>query len=84
MEQGKLFWLTILLWFVLGQFGIHRFYLGYKKSAITMLALTLVGWATIVIAVGFVFLFAVGIWLLVDLILILTKKLKPADGTQYV
>ena len=84
MEQGKLFWLTIVFWLFLGQFGGHRFYLGYKKSAFTMLALTLIGWVTIVIAVGFVFLFAVGIWLLVDLILILTKKLKPADGTQYV
>ncbi len=84
MEQVKLFWLTIVFWLILGQFGGHRFYLGYKKSAFTMLALTLVGWATMAMAIGIVFLLVVGIWMLVDLIMIITRKLKPANGVQYV
>ncbi|MHC5194792.1 TM2 domain-containing protein [Pseudomonas frederiksbergensis] len=35
--------LTYLLFFVLGAFGAHRFYLGKKESAIVMLGLGLVG-----------------------------------------
>mgnify|MGYP000496963028 CR=1 FL=1 len=27
-----------VLWFFLGRFGVHRFYLGYKRSALIMLA----------------------------------------------
>ena len=84
MEKGKLLWLTIVLWLFVGSLGAHRFYIGYNKSAITMLVLTIIGWLTAVFAIGFVFLLVVGIWLIVDLIMILTGKLKPADGSEYV
>ncbi len=59
-----------LLWFFLGGVGGHRFYFGRTGSAIGMIALTVVGWATIAVGIGFAFLAALGVWLLVDLFLI--------------
>lgn len=56
---------SYLLWFFLGGFGAHRFYLGRNGTAITQLLLLLLGW--IPFAIGWV---ALGIWLLVDLFLI--------------
>ncbi len=55
-----------LLCFLLGVFGAHRFYVGKTKSAILQL-LTLGG---------------LGIWMLVDLVLILTGQFRDADGNK--
>ena len=54
-----------LLWFLLGGFGAHRFYLGQTGSATAQLILLLLGW--IPLFVGWVVL---GVWLFVDLFLI--------------
>lgn len=59
-----------LLWFFLGGLGGHRFYLGHSGTAATILILTLVGVVTSFIAVGFIPLLIVGMWLIVDLFLI--------------
>ena len=61
---------SYLLWFFLGAFGGHRFYLGQTGTAITQLALTIVGWSTVWIVIGFVPLAIVGVWVLVDAFLI--------------
>ena len=37
---------TTLLAFFLGSFGAHRFYLGKIGTAVTMLVLTIIGYAT--------------------------------------
>lgn len=69
-RKGKNMLLAYILLIFLGTLGIHRFYLGKKGSAITQLVLTLVGWATTVILVGFGLLAIVGIWVFVDLFLV--------------
>ncbi|WP_208560056.1 TM2 domain-containing protein [Marinilactibacillus kalidii] len=69
-NQKKSAGVAYLLWFFLGTLGIHRFYLNRKASAIAQLLLTVVGWLTVVFAIGFVFLLICGVWLLVDLFLI--------------
>ncbi|XP_053208774.1 TM2 domain-containing protein 3-like [Panonychus citri] len=62
-------WSTALLLSVtLGGFGIDRFYLGYWQEGI-----------------GKLFSFGgFGVWTLVDIILISTGYLKPADGSRYI
>jgi TM2 domain-containing membrane protein YozV len=59
-----------LLWFFVGMFGGHRFYLGSTGPAIAQLVITLVSIVTAVFIIGFVGLAAVGIWVLIDAFLI--------------
>ncbi|MFY2824746.1 TM2 domain-containing protein [Ruegeria sp. MALMAid1280] len=59
-----------LLWFFLGGFGAHRFYLGRTGTAITMLILFIVGWATAAFLVGIALLIPLAIWMIVDAFLI--------------
>lgn len=62
--SGKSQLTALLLALFLGGLGIHRFYLGYTTIGIIQL-LTLGG---------------LGIWALIDLILIITGDLKPKTG----
>lgn len=64
--DGKNMVIAYLLWWFLGWAGIHRFYLGKTGSGIAQLALTVIGWATAVILIGFVFLAIWGLWWLCD------------------
>lgn len=65
-NEAKSTVVAYLLWFFLGWFGGHRFYLGKTGSAIAQLLLTIVGFLTIALIVGILPLAIVGIWLLVD------------------
>lgn len=66
--NGKSWIAALLFTWLLGGLGVDRFYLGYIGLGILKL-LTAGG---------------CGIWALVDAILITTKNLKPADGSDYV
>ena len=81
-SQYKSKLIALLLWFFLGAFGAHNFYLNNKGAAYTQLILNLIGWSTMFILIGFVPLVIVGIWLLIDLIRILTSDDKNFDWHQ--
>ena len=60
-----------LLWFFLGYFGVHRFYLGYVASGLLLLALWLIGSALAIIPiVGWIALTVPFLWWLIDALLI--------------
>ena len=59
---------AILLSFFLGGLGVDRFYLGYTGLGVAKL-LTLGG---------------VGVWALIDFIMIILRKVPAADGTKLV
>lgn len=69
-----------VLAFFLGGFGVHRFYAGKSGSAVAMLAMTLFGLLFSIVGVGLLFVFAAGIWGLVDFIIILCGDFKDANG----
>jgi TM2 domain-containing membrane protein YozV len=62
--------IAYLLWFFLGGFGAHRFYLGRSGSGALLLALTLVNILLSVVGIGLILLIIPGIWVLVDAFLI--------------
>lgn len=59
-----------LLWFFLGWFAAHRFYAGRMVSGLVMLVVSLVSWAFTAILIGYLGLALIGLWLLVDALLI--------------
>jgi len=71
---------TALFAFFLGDFGAHRFYVGKTGTAIVMLVLGLIGWATVWFLVGIPFLVIVGIWRLVDFILAVAGMMRDSQG----
>ena len=71
---------TLLAWF-LGEFGAHRFYLGKIGTAVIMLILGILGWATVWIwGIGLIFLIPVAIWALIDFIFAVSGSMKDKDG----
>lgn len=54
-----------VLWFLLGYFGAHRFYLGHVNSGLAQFVLLALGWIP-----GFAGWFVLAIWWLVDAFLI--------------
>lgn len=56
---------TYALWFFVGMFGAHRFYMK-QKHAVTQLVLTLAGIATSFLLVGVIPLVIVMIWMIFD------------------
>ena len=63
--------LVYVVWFFLGTFGAHRFVTGRIVSGLAMLALFMLGWATVwLLGLGLLFLIPAGIWWLIDALLI--------------
>ncbi|HCJ53522.1 MULTISPECIES: TM2 domain-containing protein [Glutamicibacter] len=56
-----------VLWFFLGQLGIHKFYLGQVVAGIVYLALGIIGWATTFILIGWVPLGVLWVLLIIDI-----------------
>lgn len=72
--QQKSWMGAVLLALFLGNLGVHNFYLGYTGRGVAQLALTVLGWATAVLLIGFVFLAVVGLWVFVDFVRILLRS----------
>jgi len=68
-----------LLAIFLGCYGIHNFYLGYTKKAVTQLVLTLVGYVLCCVIIGVIPVVGVAIWALVEGIMIFTGSIN-VDG----
>lgn len=66
----------------LGSFGVHNFYLGYTGKAVTQLVLSIVGILLSCIVVGVFILIGVGIWGLVEGIMILTGTISTDANGQ--
>jgi TM2 domain-containing membrane protein YozV len=71
---------TTLLAFFLGEFGAHRFYIGKTGTAVVMLVLTIIGYATFWLIIGFIPLAIVWVWNLIDFIFAVVGKMKDKDG----
>lgn len=56
---------TWILWLFLGMWGAHRFYLK-RNNAILMLVLTIIGYLTAILLVGFLILLITWVWWIVD------------------
>ncbi|WP_066195242.1 MULTISPECIES: TM2 domain-containing protein [Gracilibacillus] len=69
-KRGKNIAVAYLLLIFLGTLGIHRFYLGKTGSGITQLVLTVLGWITAFILIGFLLIGVVGLWVIIDLFLV--------------
>lgn len=68
-----------VLWFFLGQLGVHRFYLGKIGGGVGQLVLAILGYATVgFFGFGFLFLGILWLWLIIDLFLI--PDLSHATG----
>ena len=70
--KGKNWMATMMLCWLFGGFGAHRFYTGNTNTAIAILVLTLLGCTAPFAA----------IWQLVDGITIALGKFKHADGSE--
>ena len=67
---GKSVVIAYVLWFFLGQLGIHKFYLGQPFQGLFYLVLGAAGWAMAPIVIGWFLLVPLFLLLLLDLFLI--------------
>ncbi|WP_207632307.1 TM2 domain-containing protein [Occultella kanbiaonis] len=59
-----------LLWFFLGGFGVHNFYLNRVGPGIGQIGLNLLGWLTVWILIGWFAFVALAIWWIIDAFMI--------------
>jgi TM2 domain-containing membrane protein YozV len=65
----------------LGAFGAHQFYLRHPGIAVTQLVLTVLGWLTAWLIIGWFLIVPVWCWVVVDLFLI-PGWVRRANGLQ--
>lgn len=62
--------IAYLLWFFLGLFGVHRFYLGRIGTGVGMLVLHGISWVLAFVLIGYLGFAFLGLWWLIDALLI--------------
>lgn len=63
--------LAYILWFFLGSFGVHRFYMDRTFSGIMMALLHLISWPTVFFLIGIAGFAVLGLWWFIDAFLIM-------------
>lgn len=71
-----------LLALFVGMYGIHNFYLGYTTKGIIQVVGTFLSFILCLVFIGYVFLFGIAIWVLVEAIMIFAGGIK-VDGKGY-
>lgn len=71
-----------LLQIFLGSLGVGRFYIGDNTIGGIQLGLTIIGYITAIFLIGFVLIFGVAIWALVDGIMMLTGSVRDKNGLK--
>jgi TM2 domain-containing membrane protein YozV len=70
-----------LLWFLLGGFGVHKFYLANTRMGLLYLVLFILGWATMGMGLGLFFLLALAVLLIMDIFTI-PKQVRVYNEAQ--
>ncbi len=73
-----------VLGILLGSLGVHKFVLGYNQEGIILLAITIIGYATLCIAIGALFVWVPGLIGLIEGIIYLTKTDEEFYNTYQV
>lgn len=73
-----------ILAIILGQFGIHKFILGYQKEGIIMLVIAIVGYATACLFIGSFIVMGIALVGLIEGIIYLTKSDEEFYNTYQV
>ncbi|EAJ5694104.1 NINE protein [Campylobacter fetus] len=60
----------LILGVLFGGFGVDRFYKGDVILGIAKLVLTIIGWMTVLIVIGYIFLIIVFVWVIADFFLV--------------
>lgn len=71
-----------VLGILLGGLGVHRFYLGYIGIGMTMLLLQILGWFLSFFCIGIFISIGIGVWGLVEGIMILTGSINTDASGQ--
>lgn len=66
----------------LGGFGAGRFYIGSNGVAVSQLVLLVLGWVTAVLGVGVLVLMGLGVWVIVDGIMMLVGNVRDSSGRR--
>lgn len=83
-QPNKSMLVAILLWFFFGMLGAHRFYAGDSQTGSVQFFLTIIGLLTCWFVIGFIPLIVVGIWVFIDLFLLISGEIKSQDGSKLV
>lgn len=65
-KRGKKPVLAWLLWWFLGLFGGHKFYLGEKTAGIVYLVVSIISYILLIVLVGLVGLLVIGVLWIID------------------
>jgi len=79
--SDKNFIVCAILALILGELGIHKFYLGYNKQGFIILALFIIGCLTLFIGIGILILLVLELVVFIEFIIYILKGQDNFDET---